>query len=290
VNARSSGLLLLTFSLATRPTVWSAGGPPQTAATFDVEVIKDIAYFDGKGADPVRHKLDLYLPKGKKEFSVLVFVHGGGWKNGSKDEFEFLGKALAKHGIGVVTVNYRLFPEVKFPANVEDVARAVAWTHKHAAKYGGQAGQLFLGGHSAGGHLVSLLATDASYLKAYGLALDDIRGVISISGLYNIPRGRFPLFEDSDEGVKKASPLRQIQGPHPPFLLIYADKDFPSFGDMAEEFAGALQRLKLDAQCLKIAERTHGSVMTKIAEDGDPVGRAIVEFIEQKIHRKARVQ
>src|SRR5262249_16983924 len=148
-------------------------------------------------ADPDKHKLDLYLPKGHKGFPVLLFAHGGGWKNGDKQEFEFLGKALAKNGIGVVCINYRLYPQVRFPANVEDAARAFAWVHQNIAKYAGRADQLFVGGHSSGGHLVSLLATDESYLKAERLAFTDIRGVLSISGLYAIPRGRFPLFDDT---------------------------------------------------------------------------------------------
>jgi acetyl esterase/lipase len=252
------------------------------APAAEVEVLKNVAYLEGKDADPVRHRLDLYLPQGKKDFPVLLFAHGGGWKNGNKEEFEFLGRALAPHGVGVVTVNYRLYPAVRFPANVEDVARAFAWTHKNIGKHGGDANRLFVGGHSAGGHLLSLLATDESYLKAHQLGLADIRGVVSISGLYEIRRGRFPLFVDSDEGATKASPLRQVKGKHPPFLLVYADRDFPGFGAMAEDFAKALQEAKCEATCLMVKDCTHGSVAAKVAEEGDPVRRAILEFVEKR--------
>jgi acetyl esterase/lipase len=251
------------------------------AASFDVEVIKDLHYAEGKDADPVRHRLDLFVPKGKKDFSALLFAHGGGWKNGKKDEFEFLGKTLAKHGVGVVTINYRLFPDVKFPANVEDVAKAFAWTHANIKNYGGSSDRLFVGGHSAGGHLVSLLATDESYLKSHKLRLTDIRGVISISGLYEIRRGRFPLFEDSEEGAKTASPLHQVKKGLPPFLLVYGDHDFPGFGGMAETFAKALREARCDVTCLMVKDRTHGSVALKIAEDGDPVQEAILKFVGQ---------
>jgi acetyl esterase/lipase len=254
--------------------------------TYEVEVVKDIAYVEGKDADPERHKLDVYVPKGKKDFAVLLFAHGGGWKNGKKEEFEFLGRTLAGHGIGVVTVNYRLYPKVKFPSNVEDVARAFAWTRGNIKKYGGRADRLFVGGHSAGGHLVSLLATDESYLKAHKLGLGDVGGVVSISGLYDIRRGRFPLFEDSEEGAKKASPLRQVKGKHPPFLLVYADKDFPGFGEMSEEFAKGLRGAKCEVTCQVVKDRTHGSVAAKIAEDGDPVRQAIVRFVAKHAQKK----
>jgi acetyl esterase/lipase len=269
----------LPASLLTIPLI--LGITADQAASFDVEVIKNVPYVE-KDADPVRHRLDIFTPKGKKDIPVLLFAHGGGWKNGKKDEFEFLGKTLAKHGVGVVTINYRLFPDVKFPANVEDVARAFVWTHLNIKKYGGSPDRLFVGGHSAGGHLVALLATDESYLKCHKLRLTDIRGVISISGLYEIKRGRFPLFENSEEGAKKASPLHQVKKGLPPFLLVYGDHDFPGFGGMAETFAKALREAKCDVTCLMVKDRTHGSVALKIAEDGDPVQEAILHFLVQK--------
>jgi acetyl esterase/lipase len=206
MNMPYFALLLLALFPTTAPPAQPAS-PARDHDAFDVQVVKNVAYVEGRDADPERHRLDLYVPKGQKDFSVLLFAHGGGWKNGNKEQFDFLGQALAKHGVGVVTVNYRLYPKIKFPSNVEDVATAFAWTRRNIKKYGGRADRLFVGGHSAGGHLVSLLATDESYLKAEKLGLGDIRGVVSISGLYDIRRGRFPLFEDSDEGARKASPV-----------------------------------------------------------------------------------
>jgi acetyl esterase/lipase len=276
------GVLLL----GVRVPATGLAGEERAAAKDEVEVVKDVAYHEGKDADRVRHRLDLYLPRGKKGFPVLVWVHGGGWKNGKKEVFAFLGRTLAGHGIGVVAVNYRLFPQVHFPANLQDVARAFAWTHRNIARYGGRADRLFVGGHSAGGHLASLLATDETHLNAVKLRLADIRGVVSISGLYAIPRGRFPLFEDSEAGAQKASPIRQVKGKHPPFLLIYADNDFPKFGQMAEDFARVLREKKCEVTCLKVKGRTHGSVASKIAEAGDPVRAAIREFVGKRHDRK----
>src|SRR5262245_41011172 len=80
-------------------------GEPKPAATYEVETVADIPYYQGKDAHPVKHKLDLYLPKGKKDFPVLFFVHGGAWSIGDKSHFGLyssIGRCFARQGIGVV--------------------------------------------------------------------------------------------------------------------------------------------------------------------------------------------
>jgi acetyl esterase/lipase len=160
--------------------------------TFEVEEVRNLAYYQGRDADDTRHRLDLFLPKGRPNYPVLVLVHGGAWMLGDKScvgLYSAVGRFFARHGVGAVLPNYRLSPGVRHPEHVRDVARAVAWTKRHIARYGGDPGRLFLGGHSAGGHLVALLATDDRYLKAEGLGTEDVRGVVAVSGVYRIPPG-----------------------------------------------------------------------------------------------------
>ncbi len=176
--------------------LWAPPSPPPTGA-LEVEVVRDVAYRDDAQADPIRHRLDLFVPKGKKDFPVVVLVHGGGWVLGDNrccGLYSSVGHFLASRGIGAVLPNYRLSPWVKHPDHVKDVARAVRWTRDHVGEYGGNPGRLFLLGHSAGGHLVSLLATDESYLKAEGMKSADIRGVVTFSGVYHIPSGAEEFF------------------------------------------------------------------------------------------------
>src|SRR5262245_2602589 len=158
-----------------------------------VEEVRDVVYYHGPERDSLRHRLDLFLPRGKTRFPVLVLVHGGAWRLGDNrccGLYSAVGKFLASRGIGVVLPNYRLSPEVRHPAHVQDVARAVAWTRACVEQYGGDPEKLYLAGHSAGGHLVSLLATDETYLAAEGLSGDILKGVIAISGVYEIPPDR----------------------------------------------------------------------------------------------------
>jgi acetyl esterase/lipase len=171
--------------------LWGPIGAP-AADAIRVEILHDLPYFSGPKADKGRHRLDLYLPKGKKDFPVLVLVHGGAWSMGDNrcmGLYTTVGEFLASRGIGVAMPNYRLSPAVQHPEHVKDVAQAVAWTHANIAKHAGNPDHLFLAGHSAGGHLVALLATDGSYLQAAGLKGGAIKGVVAISGVYRIPEG-----------------------------------------------------------------------------------------------------
>jgi acetyl esterase/lipase len=186
-------VVLLTLFAAALACVGVGGAPvrgDQPAAAGPVREVHNIAYCQGNQADPIRHRLDLYLPDGKRDYPVLVLVHGGAWMLGDKSLFGWgpaIGRHFASRGIGVVMPSYRLSPGVRHPEHVRDVARAVAWAAAHVADYGGSSSKLFLCGHSAGGHLVALLATDPTYLKAEGLPLALIRGVIAVSGVYRVP-------------------------------------------------------------------------------------------------------
>jgi len=164
--------------------------PRSPSDEFNVERVRGVTYYEGLPADAYRHRLDMFLPKGVKDYPVVILVHGGAWIMGNNRAcglYSAVGECLARQGIGVVLPNYRLSPEVKHPEHIKDVAHAFAWTHAHIAEFGGSPARLFVAGHSAGGQLVSLLATNECYLKAEGLQVGDIRGVIGISGVYHIP-------------------------------------------------------------------------------------------------------
>src|SRR5258708_1190656 len=167
MNALRS-LLFLGFALIfAGPALADSPKPTAEAAkSFAVDVTKDIPYNDPKDPDPETHNPGLYRPKGQKDFTVLFFVHGGTWKSGDRKIYVKLGEGFASQGIGCVIISYRLSPKVQHPAHIQDVAKAFAWTCDNIAKRGGRADQIFVCGHSAGGHLVSLLATDESYRKA----------------------------------------------------------------------------------------------------------------------------
>lgn len=244
----------------------------------------NVAYRTDKDADKERHLLDVYTPKGQKDFPVVMFVHGGSWRSGDKNLYAALGQSLAADGIGCVICNYRLSPAVKHPAHVEDVAKAFAWTTDNIGKYGGKKDQLFLCGHSAGGHLISLLVTDPQYLKAEKRSPADIKGVAALSGVYEIVPTMQVLqvpFGKDEKVCKAASPLTHVTGKHPPFLIAYADNDFPRLDETALNMHAALQKAESPVELVKCKDRNHYTIIIQFVNSADPLNKAFREFVQK---------
>jgi acetyl esterase/lipase len=279
------GIVLLALVLLARP-AWTADEPkaPKTGGSFEVEVQKNIPYVEGKDADE-RQKLDLYLPKGTKDYPILFFIHGGAWTGGSRSGFDRIGRTFARNGVAFVSTGYRLSPQVKHPAHVQDVAKGFAWTVANIGKYGGNPDAIFVSGHSAGGHLAALLATDDDYLKAEKLSLKNIKGTIPISGVFVVSPRMKNVFGDNEEVCKKASPQNHVREGLPPFLILYADNDLGNLGKQAETFAPALKEQKVEATLVKGKDRNHGSIMMKMAAEEDPATQAVLEFIAKHSKR-----
>ncbi len=176
-----------------------------------------------------RHALDVYIPKRRAgPLPMVVFFYGGSWQNGDKADYLFAAAALASRGYIAILPDYRLYPAVRFPAFVEDGAKAVRWALDHAAEIGGDPERLFLMGHSAGAHIATLLTLDERYLAAEGVAAGRIRGTISLAG----PNAFYPSRTASiaavfahlaDETV--ARPIEYVDGNEAPLLLLHGDDD-----------------------------------------------------------------
>src|SRR5499427_446937 len=143
-------LVVLALTTAVR-----AADPP--GSRFETHT--NLTYYSGEGADKYRHRLDLYVPKGRRDVPVVMFVHGGGFTVGIKDQYAFVGQVFASYGFATAVINYRLSPKTTYPGHVQDVARAFAWLRAHASEYGGKTDRIFVAGHSAGATLVAMLGS-----------------------------------------------------------------------------------------------------------------------------------
>jgi acetyl esterase/lipase len=270
------------FPLMVTPIVPAYSAAMQ-AQEHDVVVVNDISYYEGPDADAKKHKLDIYTPKGLKDFPVVFFIHGGTWSSGDRKMYGNMGQMFASQGIGIVVISYRLSPAVTHPAHIEDVARAFAWTHANIAKHGGRADRIFVAGHSAGGHLTSLLAANPEYLKKHNLSSKNIRGIIPISGVYDIPAGMFPkIFPGTADEVKPASPLKNLAAGGPPALVMYADQDYAGLDTLAKLYTAKLSELKVPATIELIKSRTHITIISKMMLSAtDAASKLALDFIRK---------
>jgi acetyl esterase/lipase len=254
---------------------------PSTAISTNVEVKKDIVYSDGKPEDEAKHKLDLYLPKDKKSPPVFFFIHGGAWKYGDRSQYPSVGNHFAKEGILMVVPSYRLAPKNPHPAQIEDVAAAFAWVVKHIGEFGGDTNRIYVGGHSAGGHLSALLTVDEKYLKPYQLSAKNIRGTIALSGVYNLGVGdsQASVFGTDEQARKDASPLYHIKNSAPPFLITYCQWDYLTLPAQARQFHAALRKAGLKSELVYVPQESHISEMISISRDDDPTAQAILKFV-----------
>ena len=185
----------------------------------------NIAYGPGP-----QHRLDVYVPQRAAASlrPVVVFWHGGRWREGDKADYRFIGAALAACGYVAMVANYRHYPQVKMPGFMDDAARAAMWAEAHASEFGGAPERLYLMGHSAGAHLAALLTLDPRYFAASGRAAPRIAGVIGLSGPYDF----LPLIEADVQDMfgpqplyPQSQPVNFVRADAPPMLLIHGLKD-----------------------------------------------------------------
>jgi acetyl esterase/lipase len=250
-----------------------------------VDVRTNVTYYSGEGADKYRHRLDLYLPKGQRGVPVVMFVHGGGFTVGIKDQYGFVGEVLASRGFATAVISYRLTPKTSYPGHVQDVARAFAWLRAHAAEYGGKPDKIFIAGHSAGATLVAMIGADPAYLQEVGESLDHIAGVIPISGSFT-QTSRSGMFQGAvpvdAEVVRNASAINHVTGAHPPFLILYGDQDAPRTGQDAQQMAKALEDAGNSAEVHEIANHAHMDMITGIMSPSDPGLKFILDFVRSR--------
>lgn len=246
----------------------SIAPPPRAQAWrpfhFDhtgVEVIHDLAYGDRR----VRNHLDIYRARGTESterLPVMLYIHGGAWIIGNKDQ---QGKPmllhLARRGFIGVTINYRLAPKDRWPAQIVDVKRAIAWVHEHIAEYGGDPSFIAVSGSSAGGHLAALAALtpgDPAFQPGFEQLDTSVDACVPIYGPFDFTdrdgvRGRAGMhrflerlvlptkLKDDPDGWRAVSPLWRVNSGAPPMFIIQGQIDELVFREESRAFVAALR-------------------------------------------------
>ena len=246
---------------------------------------QNISYYESSTNKPDRYQtekcvLDIYYPKDMKDFSTVVWFHGGGLTGGGKE----IPEALKNKGICVIGVGYRLSPNVVCPKYIEDAAAAVAWTFRHIQSYGGDPARIFVSGHSAGGYLTLMIGMDKKWLNVYGIDANKIAGLIPFSGQtithFTIRKERG--IAETQPVVDEFAPLFYVRKDIPPLLLITGDREMELLGRY-EENAYLMRMMKVAGHQKTVLFELDGYDHGGMAEPAFPLLLKNVEKISKAI-------
>jgi len=203
---------------------------------------RDVAF----GPRP-RQRLDVYAPrhaKGEAAAPVAVFFYGGSWDSGRKQDYNWVGQALASRGFVTVVPDYGLYPQVRYPGFLEDGARAVRWAQDHAAEFGGDPERIVLVGHSAGAYNAAMIALDHRYLHDVGVDPKHVRALAGLSGPYDFLPLTDPIaertFGDAPD-LAATQPTSFVRPDSPPAFLATGDADTMVFPRNTVKLAARLR-------------------------------------------------
>ena len=266
----------------------------------DVRVHRDLEY---AVVDSISLKLDLYLPATAPPHPLIVWVHGGAWRRGSKDNVPITD--MLQRGFAIASVGYRLTPVAPFPANARDIKAAIRFLRANAARFGIRPEPFILAGASAGGHLAALVGVTNGHgalegrLGEHTDQSSDVSAIVSFYGASNLttilqqstPHGlsvREPALqlllggspEEFPKLAKLASPVFHVDALDPPLLLIHGDQDPQMPINQAHELHGAYKKRGRPVHFEVIHGGVHGGVPFYDAERMDLVHRFLRQHLE----------
>ena len=278
--------------------------PSSLPASSEVTVIPNLTYAGPVGAE-WKHQLDLYLPAGPlfAPAPVVFFVHGGGWITGDRQLgagcYANVGQAMARAGFVTVVPSYRLaaWPwSARHPDQVLDVLAALSWTYRNVARYGGDPRRMVAAGHSAGVQLVSLSTLDRRYFAAAGLPPDLVKGIISVSGIFDLAQLATegsavekifnhdllltPAFGAEVSAYPAASPITYVRPGIPPYILINGDQWTDHLlREQTAKFLPRLQSCRVPVRTFLARGEGHFSVIYHVNAPGNPTTRQMIDFV-----------
>lgn len=239
-------------------------------------------------------QLNVFAPKNRNyTYPVLLFIHGGSWRSGNKELYTRLGKRFARRKVVMVIMDYPLAPDYKVNVMAKASARGVQWVHDNIAVYGGDPEQIYVSGHSAGGHLAALVAVRDEYFDTLGIS-NPIAGAVLIdpAGLdmysYLIESNIAPgtshrrAFTDDPEVWKDTSPMYHLHGEMPPMMIMVGGRTEPSIPIGVNRFREAYK--PFDPQPLYYFQKRkkHIPMIVQFLYTPSRVFKWVLDFVHQK--------
>ena len=254
---------------------------------------KDIVYREANSATGTGpQQLNVFAPrKTARPTDVFVFIHGGSWKSGRKELYSFLGKRLARKGVTAVVIDYPLSPQAQYNEMATSAARAVQWTQHHISRYGGNPDKIFVSGHSAGGHLASLITIRNEYFDTLDMA-NPIQGAILIDAagldMYGYLKARendedrkyLRTFTKDPDVWKEATPLYHLHADMPPLLIYRGENTYPSIIKGTDKFVKALVNYVPDPNYYILEGKKHIPMIIQFLNAWNPRYKEIIRFMQ----------
>ena len=282
----------------------NANQPDDDPDLHTVQIRIDIAY---AGTADEKQRLDLYLPQSDVAVPGMLWIHGGGWSTGDRANERALALRFAERGIAVAAISYRLsagdwadpsLPSegVQHPAHAQDAAAAFSWLHDNAEALGINPNALYVSGHSSGGHLAALLATDKRYLSHHGLRTSALAGALPVGGAYDIADYHAALTQGDDPAMGEAhiravfgtteqewldaSPTQFVGETRIPMLVVVEEQDaFERYADRLRSAAATAGRSNVEFY--QAQGRRHGNVVLLMSgRHADSVRARMLRFME----------
>ncbi|MDT2023631.1 alpha/beta hydrolase [Methylocella sp. CPCC 101449] len=222
---------------------------------------------------------------GRPDAPILCFIHGGGWRSGASRDFAHLAEPYLDAGAHVAILDFISIDAVhgELPDVVDQVRRAVAHIHRHAADFGGDPAKIFIAGHSSGGHLSGCVVT--TDWTRYGLPPRILAGAVLMSGMYDLEpvrRSKRSLYvRFTDENVRALSAIHHLERLHCPLILTYGSEESPEFQRQACAFYEAVQAAGKPVELVVLDGANHFEMLESLANPYGFVGRAALAQVRQ---------
>jgi acetyl esterase/lipase len=236
----------------------------------------DLAY----GSD-AKQKLDLYLPVNRPTAApVFVFLHGGGFREGDRRQYGYVARPFADHGVITVVASYRLTPSFHFPDQPDDVKHVLAWVATNVKAYGGDPGQVYLGGHSAGAILTAAVCVNTDWMASLSLDKAFLNGCVPISGSYDMRTEQgVPGYVSDSALAAQASPVANVGKNAPPFLVAVGSVETP-FIASSKALADQLKANGGTASVLVLQGQAHDDTVWSLGKERGELFQAILKMIK----------
>ena len=224
-------------------------------------------------------QLDVFAPRDEptSALPVFMYIHGGGWTHGDKGWMSFMAPTITALPAVFVSPGYGLAPEYSHPTPIEDCLAALAYVRAHAADFGANPNRIYLGGHSVGGHIASMIALRPALLDKYGIPAESIRACIPVSGLFRVLGDDPTAAHDLDD----ASPTHWAAQAAMPFYVSYGENDYDRIVEENGDFIAGLGQTGIALQVHALAGLDHYTANLSHADPGSTWYCAVADLLRK---------